>query len=131
MRHVRARAGGDRMTIRPILAVDVDGVLNACHTGPPAPGWHDTKVLGFRIRYNPAHGGRLLAIAEETGAELTWCTTWEELANQHIRHLVGLPSLPVVPMRPGRAGMKFSEYRSVGVIKARTMAAYAGDRPFC
>ena len=119
------------MTGKPILAVDVDGVLNACHAGPPAEGWQDARVRGFRIRYNPAHGPRLLAIAEEAGAELTWCTTWEELANQYIRHLVGLPVLPFVPMEPGRAGLKFSEYRSVGVTKAGAMRAYAGDRPFC
>lgn len=126
------------MTGRLILAVDVDGVLNACNDGPPAPGWQDTRVRphgessrGFRIRHNPAHGARLLAIAEETGAELTWCTTWEELANEHIAPLVGLPELPFVPMEPGHEGLKFSERRSVGYTKAAAMRAYAGDRPFC
>lgn len=127
------------MTARPILAVDVDGVLNACNLGKPAPGWQDTRVYPhgegrggyYRIRYNPGHGARLLAIAEETGAELTWCTTWEELANQHIAPLVGLPELPWVPMEPGRAGQKFSEHRSVAMTKAMAMRAYAGDRPFC
>jgi HAD domain in Swiss Army Knife RNA repair proteins len=119
------------MSTKPILAVDMDGVLNACNSGAPAPGWQDTRVRGFRIRYNPGHGPRLLAIAEETDAELTWCTTWEALANEDIAPLVGLPELPWVPMEPGHAGQKFSERRSVGRIKARAMAAYAGDRPFC
>jgi hypothetical protein len=119
------------VSARPILAVDVDGVLNACNDGPPAPGWQDTRAQGFRIRFNPGHGARLLAIAEETGAELVWCTTWEEMANQYIRQLVGLPELPWVPMEPGRAGQKFSEHRSVGMTKAMAMRAYAGTRPFC
>ena len=119
------------MAERPILAVDVDGVLNAISGGKPAPGWRETKADGFRIRFNPSHGARLLAIAEETGAELVWCTTWEKLANQYIRQLVGLPELPYVPMEPGRAGRKFSEYASVGAMKAQAMRAYAGDRPFC
>jgi hypothetical protein len=124
------------MSDRPILAVDVDGVLNALSRGEPPEGWQDTRVQvaghgGFRIRYNPSHGARLLAIAEETGAELVWCTTWEEHANTYIRQLVGLPELPWVPMEPGRAGRKFSEYRSVGKTKAAAMRAYAGDRPFC
>jgi hypothetical protein len=116
---------------RPILAVDVDGVLNAISGGNPPTGWRDAKVRGFRIRHNPEHGARLVAIADECGAELTWCTTWEEMANEHIRQLVGLPELPVVPMEPGRAGRKFSQWESVGVTKAAAMRVYAGDRPFC
>lgn len=119
------------MSTTPILAVDVDGVLNACNDGPPAPGWEDARVRGFRIRYNPGHGEKLLAVAAETGAELIWCTTWEELANECIGPLVGLPGLPFVPMEPGRAGLKFSQRRSVGVTKAAAMRAWAGDRPFC
>lgn len=119
------------MSARSILAVDVDGVLNACNDGPPDPGWQDARAHGYRIRYNPGHGARLLAIAEETGAELVWCTTWEEMANQHIRQLVGLPELPWVPMEPGRAGLKFSQYQGIGVTKAAAMRIYAGDRPFC
>lgn len=125
------------MNDRPILAVDVDGVLNACSLGDPPGEWQDARVRpdghgrGFRIRHNPGHGARLLAIAEETGAELIWCTTWEEMANQYIRQLVGLPELPWVPMEPGRAGRKFSEYASVGATKAAAMRAYAGGRPFC
>ena len=119
------------MSGRAILAVDVDGVLNAVSGGKPPDGWHDTKAHGFRIRYNPGHGRRLLAIAKETGAELTWCTTWEELANEHIAPLVGLPELPWVPMEPGRAGLKFSEYQPAGMTKATAMRVYAGERPFC
>lgn len=118
-------------TVRPVLAIDVDGVLNAISNGPPPAGWEDTRVQGYQIRYNPGHGDRLLAIAAETGAELAWCTTWQEQANQYIRHLVGLPQLPWVPLEPGRAGLKFSEYRSVGAIKATALRAWAGDRPVC
>jgi len=120
-----------RTSTRPILAVDVDGVLNALSNGTPPKGWEDHKVIGFRIRCNPSHGAALLALAAEHDAELTWCTTWEQLANEHIAPLVGLPSLPVVPMEPGRRSRKFSEYVSVGTTKAAAMRAYAGDRLFC
>lgn len=122
------------MTARPILAVDVDGVLNALSRGAPEPGWQDTQVLpgqpyasGFRIRCNPGHGARLLGIAQETGAELTWCTTWEDLANEHIAPLVGLPELPVVPVSTGKTRTR----STVGEMKSAGMRAYAGDRPFC
>lgn len=116
---------------RPILAVDVDGVLNAMSRGTPPKGWEDHKVLGFRIRINLGHGAALLALAAEHGAELTWCTTWEELANQHIAPLIGLAAtLPVVPMAPGRKGLKFSQVASVGHTKAVALREYAGERPF-
>lgn len=118
-------------TRRPILAVDVDGVLNAISRGEPPEGWRDTRALGFRIRYNPGHGTKLLVAAEETGAELVWCTTWESQANDCIGALLGLPELPWVPMEPGRAGLKFSEYRPFGVVKAIAMCTYAAGRPFC
>lgn len=121
---------------RPILAVDVDGVLNACSRGANPPrGWADTRAMGFRIRYNPAHGARLLDIAEATGAELVWCTTWEGLANEHIGPLVGLPALPFVPLddarREASRGLKFSQSPSTGNVKAAAIRAWAGDRPFC
>jgi hypothetical protein len=129
------------VSVRPILAVDVDGVLNAMSRGAPPEGWRDGRALGFRIRYNPGHGAKLLAVAEETGAELVWCTTWEELANEHIAPLVGLPELPWVPMEPGRdavvsaspdSGQRAgTHYHSLGDTKAAAMCAYASDRPFC
>lgn len=121
--------------MKPLLAVDVDGVLNqlSSDNDPPA-GWRDADVVlnncHYRIRHNPEHGAKLLALAEEVGAELVWCTTWEGHANEHIAPLVGLPKLPWVPLPPGR----FSEYRHPGYIKAIALQAYAntdeGLRPF-
>jgi HAD domain in Swiss Army Knife RNA repair proteins len=123
-------------TPRPVLAIDVDGVLNAFPGARGAPGgWRDAKVMGFRIRHNPLHGERLLAIAAETGAELAWCTTWEKNANEHIAPLVGLPELPWVPMAPGVAeasrGLKFNQRASAGRCKAAALRIWAGDRPAC
>lgn len=127
--------------LRPILAIDVDGVLNAISNGKPMKGWLDTRALGFRIRYNPGHGAKLLAVGEDTGAELVWCITWEERANEHIAPLVGLPELPWVPMEPGRDAVVAASlhgdrqpgtrYHSIGAAKAAAMRAYADSRPFC
>jgi hypothetical protein len=117
--------------LRPVLAIDVDGVLNACGHGDPPPGWRDVRIAGLRVRCNPAHGAQLLVIALESDAELAWCTFREQAANEHVSPLLGLPDLPWVPMAPGRAGLKFSQYRPLGVIKAIALAAWAGDRPVC
>ena len=110
---------------RPVLAVDIDGVLNALSASPAPPGWADAFVVRsegaepprvFRIRICQGQGARLLAIAAETGAELTWCTRWWWMANYLLGPLLGLPELPCVPMRAS---------------KAEALAAYAGDRPVC
>lgn len=109
----------------PILAVDIDGVLNAFGTGPPEPGWGDILVCRshdgepprlFRLRFAPAIGARLAALAAQGGAELTWCTRWESMANTLMAPLLSLPPLPVVPMAPS---------------KWEALSAYAGRRPVC
>lgn len=90
---------------RPYILVDVDGVLNAiscqrvkscdCHAG-----WVRTRALGFPLLLNPAHGPALLNLAKETGSELAWGSTWENLANEHIGPVIGLPELPWARMPP-------------------------------
>ena len=45
---------------------------------------------------NPAHGAALLAIADRTGAELIWATSWGQRANAIVAPAIGLPRLPVI-----------------------------------
>jgi len=123
---------------RPILGLDVDGVLNALNQGATPPGWEFTTVRGnLPICYNPRHGEQLQKIASDGGAELVWCTIWEDLANEHIAPLVGLPQLPWVTMDESMAAViaerriKFSQAIPVGAVKARAMAVYAAGRPVC
>ena len=113
---------------KPLVLIDVDGVLNAiscqrvdsceCH-----PGWLRRKALGFPLLLNPAHGPWLLELAETTGAELVWGSTWESLANEHIGPAIGLPELPWVPMPP----RKFSGHRD---LKAVGFVPWTAGRPF-
>lgn len=111
----------------PLIAVDVDGVLN--REGSLEEGWYETPVrLGnatYVIRYNPEHGAKLTALAEETRAQLVWCTTWEQDANTHIGPLIGLPAaLPVVPLRAPKLSA------GPGWTKTASLVTYAGDRPW-
>jgi hypothetical protein len=109
---------------RPILAIDIDGVLNALGAGQPPEGWGDILVLRsegedarlFRLRIHQPFGPHLIALAADCDAELTWCTRWENMANQIMSPLLGLPVLPWVPMQAS---------------KARALVAWADGRPFC
>lgn len=95
---------------RPLVLVDVDGVLNIWRGEPAArkkrkQGWVQTRgTSGGRswpLLLNPAHGLMLLKLANDTGAELAWGTTWEEYANPCVGRLLGLPDLRWAPVRDG------------------------------
>ncbi len=80
---------------RPLLMVDVDGVISlfAGAAGPrprrPEDGsWHSIEgMVHFLSATAAAH---LLALAEDF--ELVWATGWEERADEHLPHLLGLPA---------------------------------------
>jgi len=96
------------MPDRPLILVDVDGVLNVITSARERrrlcfhEGWQQRRVEldagTFRLFFNPASGPLLTRLARETGAELAWGTTWEEYANLVVGPLLGLPRLPVAPV---------------------------------
>ena len=97
---------------RPLVLVDVDGVLNVLASAkrrrPLAyhEGWVQRRVdvggLTFRLFVNPRTGGWLRKLADEAGAELAWGSTWEEYANPCVGPLVHLPALRWAPVRDGK-----------------------------
>ncbi|HEY2602154.1 MAG TPA: HAD domain-containing protein [Thermoleophilaceae bacterium] len=86
---------------RPILFVDVDGVISLFGFSPedPPPGsfhWVD----GVLHCINEACGPRLRRLSERY--ELVWATGWEEKANEYLPHLLALESeFPVVSFDGG------------------------------
>jgi hypothetical protein len=85
-------ASADR---RPILLVDVDGVLNPwlAEGCPPGFGVYDF-FPGERVLLSPGHGELLLSLAQ--AYELMWATAWEHRANRLICPVLSLPELPVI-----------------------------------
>ncbi|WP_206061946.1 HAD domain-containing protein [Nonomuraea basaltis] len=110
---------------RPLILLDVDGVLNPWYR--PGPEWEVHEAIGhdmtYRVVLNPAHGPMLLELAHDTGSALVWATTWVELANREIGPRIGLPELPVIPVNVGR------EVPGVG-HKTPQVAEYVAGRPF-
>lgn len=119
-----------------LLLLDVDGPLNpyaAKRTRRPegyetyrrtrhGGGWHAgrdaRRFRGLRVWLNPGHGAQLLAVADETGLELAWATTWLHEANDRIGPAIGLPKLPVVEFPDYDRGWKW-----------RGVAEFAAGRP--
>ncbi|NUW37724.1 hypothetical protein HTZ77_40910 [Nonomuraea sp. SMC257] len=112
--------------MKPLLLIDVDGVLNPFRRPDPGYRRYQCEIGGqvYTVHLNPRHGTRLLELAIATGAELAWATTWEHHANEWISPRIGLPELPVVPMGPvlgSTAGEMF---------KTPHVAEYVERRPF-
>jgi len=108
---------------RPILFVDVDGVLSlfgfASREELPGPfHWVD----GIAHCIPPATGPRLARLAETF--ELVWATGWEEKANEYIPRILELPfrGLPVLTF-DGRAVFGSSHW------KLEAIDSYAAGRP--
>jgi hypothetical protein len=79
---------------RPILAVDVDGVISIFgFDEPPSP-----ELARFELIDGVVHcislraGERLRRLAERF--ELIWASGWEDKANYYLPALLGLPELP-------------------------------------
>ncbi len=128
------------MTLLPIIAVDVDGVLNP--GGAPeharSRDWLDRSPYqrrrftlydhrsrsheSYNVWLDRNHGRKLRQIATATDAELTWCTSWMGQANTSgLGAYLRLPELPVI-----NVGLNLDHKPR---WKFDAVTAYAADRP--
>lgn len=79
---------------KPVLAVDVDGVISLFGFEEPPP----RETVRFQLIDGMMHcislpvGERLTRLAEHY--ELVWATGWEDRANDHLPAILGLAELP-------------------------------------
>ena len=106
---------------RPLLFLDVDGVLALSPLAPsPPPG--NVHYFGIGALYVPDRAGEFVRELERH-FELVWATGWEHRANQSLRLLLGLTEeLPVISFG-GKARFGSSDW------KTKAISRYAGNRP--
>jgi hypothetical protein len=89
-----------RPVTRPLLLVDIDGVISLFGfepTSPPAGSWQ--TVDGVAHLLSASAGDHLRQLS--AGFELAWCSGWEEKANEYLPHALGLPErLPHLTFAP-------------------------------
>jgi hypothetical protein len=112
---------------RPLLLVDIDGVISLfggseLSAGSPFAGRAGSfhSIDGMPHFLSSTAAAHLLDLQRDF--ELAWCSGWEEKANEHLPHLLGLP-----------AGLPFLRFeRSVGRANAHWKLAaideFAGER---
>lgn len=118
---------------RPLLLLDVDGVLNAINRSQNHKTYHIEVIqtsdgLRYIVRLNRKLSGWLDELTDHFLP--VWATMWDDDANEHLAPLLGLPSLPVLSCAengwtcltkdPGR-----TLHHKIDVIEVSV-----GDRPF-
>jgi hypothetical protein len=106
---------------KPLLLVDIDGVISlfgGAQLASKDGSFH--SIDGMFHFLSSTAAAHLLALEEQF--ELVWCSGWEEKANEHLPHLLGLP--PALPY------LRFE--RAVGRANAHWKLAaideFAGER---
>jgi len=118
----RSDAKSLQMSHKPVLFVDIDGVISlfgfAMDECPPG-GWH--VVDGISHFLSAQAGQHLQALHEHF--ELVWCSGWEEKANEYLPALLDLPrDLPFVTFEPDPDATRLH-------WKLDAVEAFAGERP--
>jgi hypothetical protein len=130
--HVNTRNFPER---KPLLLVDIDGVVSLFGAAGPATGGHAGdgdeisgafhSIDGIPHFLSSTAASHLLEL--ERSYELVWASGWEEKANEYLPGLLGLPrSLPFIP---------FSRRTTVAARtthahwKLESITAYVGERP--
>jgi len=80
---------------KPFLLIDVDGVLNAINGSQSRKTYDIFQVGPYWIRMRHELSDWLYRLSDHY--HLTWCTMWDDEANQELSPKLDLPSLPYVP----------------------------------
>ncbi|MFF7655542.1 HAD domain-containing protein [Streptomyces sp. NPDC007983] len=116
------------MTARPLLFLDIDGVLNPVL---PTDGFTAYDILDFTVLLSVTHADWLRELSATY--ELVWATTWEHEANRHIAPLLELPRLPVVEFTGYEPRPDDPKLPVLDLLSGRKWAPilrYAAGRPF-
>jgi hypothetical protein len=118
----RVKRAQQKSTGRPILFVDVDGVISLFGfntSAPPAGTFHSIDGIIHLIGSDAA--SRLARLASRF--DLVWATGWEEKANEYLVHILEMPDeLPVLSF-DGRAVFGSAHW------KVEAIDDYARGRP--
>ena len=108
---------------KPLLLVDVDGVLSLWGFDPDARPDGAFCTVDGTVHFLSAEAGRTLHDLSDAFV-LVWCTGWEEKANEYLPFILGLPEeeFPCLLFQ-GRAVFGSAHW------KLDAINEYAGDRP--
>lgn len=111
------KSGSDQVTsrTRPLLLLDVDGVISLFGFGAAGPPGVPAVVDGIPHWLSSAAAGHVARL--RSAFECVWCTGWEDRANDHLPHLLGIGPFPYLEFGPSERHWKLD-----------SIDAFAGER---
>jgi len=103
---------------KPLLLVDIDGVLSIWgfdSNSRPEGAWAQVDGIAHFLSARAAVNLQGL----QASFELAWCSGWEDRANDHLPHLIGVGPLP---------HLSFDPASTAGHWKLEAIDAYAGPQ---
>ncbi|MEO7908279.1 MAG: HAD domain-containing protein [Roseiflexaceae bacterium] len=95
---------------KPLLLLDVDGVLIPYAAAERPAGFEQHDLLSEQVWLAPHHGEWLRPLCGQF--QLVWATGWEHDANRLIAPILGLPTLPVIEF-PRDADGRFTKLLTI------------------
>jgi hypothetical protein len=120
--------GGAEPSEKPVLAVDVDGVISlfGFEGQPPREAGRFHLIDGMPHVISNRAGDCLRRLLPHY--ELIWATGWEDKANDYLPNLLGLPILPVLHFGPdARFGTAHWKLGPIGEYAAGRALAWIDD----
>lgn len=87
--------------MKPIIFLDVDGVINAEPKPNKRHRYKHTTILRLPIWYHPEVVDYFNSLNVSERVKIYWLTSWGEQANTHLGTELGLDSFPVIPEGEG------------------------------
>jgi len=115
---------------RPVLAVDVDGVISlfGFEGQPPREAGRFHLIDGMPHVISAKAGSCMRRLVEQGHYELVWATGWEDKANDYLPNLLGIPELPVLHFgRDARFGTAHWKLGPIGEYAAGRPLAWIDD----
>lgn len=116
---------------KPVLAVDIDGVISlfGFEETPAGPAFRFELIDGTPHVISVAAGERLLRLGQLF--ELVWATGWQDRANDHLPTITGVGPLPVIEFdRPDGIPVEPGDVRDTAAHwKLAALDGWAPERP--
>lgn len=117
---------------KPMLLVDIDGVLNAFDARGSTKGYARTQANGYRLTYRPEWAVWINKLSRLS--DPIWATMWQENARSSFAPAtgIGVGIKDHIDFRAhNRDGFGRRTGWGVGGFKHPGVVATVGDRPFC